>query len=337
MKDALDITISVVVACTAQTAALLPDTLKAILAQSSPSHDIIVVEDGAVPRLPTMPARQAQRLKLSHLPGGTRPELRNAGLSLAQGRLVAFCDSGDLWKPGHLAVMQEMWRVEPRLLLAYGDAVPLRGNDWGAERSFANAPAGFWDGQRSLGPLLSVFDRPPLLRLLDFQPFLPSALVAERGFLKTLGGWDCAWGGHPGHDFATALRLARHAPFGIMHQAMVGVRTEAEGPAYAQAVNMTEALALDHALAQDEMLRPQASAIQAATTRRRRAALDIAFMRGDFAAVQEIAALLPQEERGPPTRLKLGLAALPAPLRRAGSAALLGLGSSRSSARWPSN
>ncbi|MBC9179968.1 glycosyltransferase family A protein [Pseudoroseomonas ludipueritiae] len=337
MTDRLEINISVVVACTVQTAAWLPETLKSVLAQSSPSHDIIVVENGAVPELPPMSARQARRLRLLHRPRGSRAELRNAGLAAARGALVAFCDSGDLWKPSYLAIMREMWRVEGRLLLAYGDAVPLRGNAWGAERSFANAPAGFWDGQRSLGPLLSVFDRPPMLRLLDFQPFLPSGLVADRGFLEAAGGWDTACGQRPGNDFATTMRLARHAPFGIMHQAMVGVRPEAEGPAHAQAVNMGEAAVLQDALAHDERLWPQAAAIRAAIIRRRQAALDIAFARGDFAALQEIAALLPRRERLSPTRLKLGLAALPAPLRRAGSAALFGLASSRLPARWPGN
>jgi len=337
MRNTSEIHISVVVACTARTAALLPGTLKAVMAQTSPSHDIIVVEDGAVPELPSMPAREARRLRLLPLPGAARPALRNAGLAAAQGMLVAFCDSGDLWKPSYLAIMREMWRVEPRLLLSYGDAVPLQGDTWGAERGFANAPAGFWDGQRSLGPLLSVFDQPPMLRLLEFQPFLPSALVAQRGFLETVGGWDTACTLLPGHDFATALRLARHAPFGIMQRAMVGVRPEADGPAHAQAVNMGEARILERALARDETLWSQSQVIRAAIARRRQAALAIAFARGDLAAVQEIAALLPQRERSSPTLLKLGLAALPAPLRRAGSAALFSLGASRTSSRWPGN
>lgn len=337
MKDALEANISVVVACTVQTAALLPETLKAIMAQSSPSHDIIVVHAGPVPALPSISAWQRRRLKLLHLSQGTRAELRNAGLAMARGALVAFCDSGDLWKPSYLAIMREMWRVEPRLLLAYGDTVPLKGDVWGVERSFASAPAGFWDGQRSLGPLLSVFNRPPMLRLLDFQPFLPSGLVANRAFLEAVGGWDITSGQHAGSDFATALRLARHAPFGIMHQAMVGVRPEAEGPAHAQAVNMAEASVLEHALACDEGLRPQAGAIRAAIIRRRQAALDIAFTRRDFAAMQEIAVLLPWKERRSPTRLKLGLAALTAPLRRAGGTAFFGLKPPRVPARWPGN
>ena len=337
MRDVPEIHISVVVACTAQTASLLPGTLKAILAQSSPSHDIIVVEDGAVPKLPSMPARQARQLRLLHQPGDTRAQLRNAGLAVATGALVAFCDSGDLWKPSYLAIMREMWRVEPRLMLAYGDTVPLKGAGWGTERSFSGAPAGFWDEQRSLGPLLSVFDRPPWLRLLDFQPFMPSGLVAERGFLEAAGGWETACGQRPGDDFATALRLAHHTPFGIMQRAMVGVRPKAADLAEAQALNMGEAAVLEHALDHDDRLWPQASTVQAAIIRRRRTALDIAFARGDFAAVQDIARLLPPSEGLSPTRLKMGLAALPAPLRRAGSAALFGLGSSRVTARWLGN
>jgi glycosyltransferase involved in cell wall biosynthesis len=338
MMNCSEASISVVVACTARTAALLPATLKAILAQSCPPQDVIIVDDGTLKSLPSLPSRQARRLRLLHQPCATRPELRNAGLAAARGRLVAFCDSGDLWKPGYLAIMGEIWREEPGLLLAYGDAVPLRGDEWGTERGFASAPAGFWDGQRSLGPLLSVFGRPPVLRLLDFQPFLPSGLVADRGFLDAVGGWDTAPGQRPGCDFATALRLGCHAPFGIVHQAMVGIRPEAGGPANAQAVNMGEAWVLDDALAGDNaMLRQHAPLVRAAIARRRQAALDIAFMRRDYTAVQEIAALLPEAERLSPTRLKLGFASLPAPLRRAGSAALSSLGSFRGPMRWSDN
>jgi hypothetical protein len=331
MKREAEAGISVVVASTARTAAFLPATLAAILAQTRPSDDVIVADDGSLQSLPPLPPQQLRRLRLLQGAGEIRPDLRNAGLAVALGRQVAFCDSGDLWKPGYLAAMAEMWRAEPGLLLACGDTLPIRGESWGSTRSFAHAPNGFWDGQRSLGPLMSIFDQPPMLRLLDYQPFFPSCLVADRDFLNTVGGWDVMPERRTGCDLATALRMAAHAPFGIMHRALVGIRPNPASPATAQEAHVAEACVLEHALATHEALRPHEALVRVAIAGRRQAALGIAFERGDFAAMHDMAALLPSSERAPPTRLRLGVAALPAPLRRA---AVRGLGSLRGAARW---
>lgn len=303
----------------------LQATLDSIMAQTLVALEVIVVH-GTLSGLSRLPmGRHANRLRVLQVADGDGPTLRNAGLEAARGRLVAFCDSGDLWKPGYLKAMMEMWQVEPRLLLAYGDVVSVRGGMWQAERQFSEAPAGFWDGQRSLGPLMSTFDLPPLLRLLRFQPFMPSALVADRTFLSAEGGWDSTPGPRAGCDLATTLRLARRAPFGIMHRALVGVREDDVSEADLQAIHLGHALVLEQALTTCPQLQAHAAEAKAAIARWRQAALDIAFARGDFRGVQDIAALLPRRERPPPTRLKLGVARWPAPLRRAGSAALLGL------------
>jgi hypothetical protein len=308
-------------------------TLESVMAQKLVPLEVIVVQ-GEAAHHPPLPAG-CHRLQVLHVANGNGPHLRNAGLAAARGQLVAFCDGGDLWKPGYLASMAEMWRAEPGLKLAYGDVVPMRDGTWKAERRFSRAPAGFWEGQRSLGPLMSVFDRPIVSRLLDFQPFQPSALVAERGFLCAAGGWS-TMPDQPAGDFATALRLAGHKPFGIMHRALVGVREDDLTEAGLQAMHLGRAWVLEHALASSAPLRPYGAAVQASICQHRRAALDIAFASGDFHGVREIAALLPRDRRPPPTRLKLGLARWPDPLRRAGSAALLGLASFRPTPRKPS-
>jgi hypothetical protein len=325
--------ISVVVS-SAKGISQLRATLESVTAQKLAPLEVIVVH-GEAAQHPLLPAgRHGLPPQVLHVAKGNGPQLRNAGLAAARGHLVAFCDGGDLWKPGYLAAMAEMWRVEPGLRLAYGDVVPMRDGTWKAERRFSQAPAGFWEGQRSLGPLMSVFDQPIVPRLLGFQPFQPSALVAERRFLCAAGGWSAA-PDQPAGDYATALRLVGHKPLGIMHRALVGVREDDVTPASLQAMHLNRAWVLEQALASSAPLQPCAAAVQASICRHRRAALDIAFASGDFHAVQEIAALLPKNRRPPPTRLKLGLARWPAPLRWAGSAALLGLASFRVMPRKP--
>jgi len=306
---------------------LLPATLDAILGQTLPPLEVIVVDDGSTDATPAVLHRYEPRIRVLRVPNGGDLAARNAGMALARGQLLAFCDSDDLWQPDYLATMQRMWVEEPGLRCAFGDFVVVRDGVWESTRKFAAAPAGFWDGLRSVAPDMSVFDAPIQDRLLDFQPFFPSCLVADRHFMLSIGGWDESVGRRVGSDFATALRLAEHAPFGVMHQALVGIRKHGGNfSGDVQAMNLGDAWILDHVLATRPAAARHAAAFRASAASRRRQALDTAFARGDFAAVRQIAALLPPQEQSARLRLKTRIAGWPSwPRQLAGQGlALLG-------------
>jgi hypothetical protein len=310
--------------------ALLPATLDAILAQSPPAREVILVDDGSTDGTAAMvAARYAGRVALCRIANAGDLAARNAGLARATGRLVAFCDSDDLWRPGYLAAMTALWQAEPGLRVAFGNFMLVRDDTWQEMAKFTAAPPGFWDGLRPV-PGGGVFDAPIVARLLAFQPFFPSAMVAERRFLQGLGGWDTSVGRIVGTDFATALLLAEHPPLGVLHAALVGIRKHAQNySGDVQAMNLGDAAILEMVLAQRPSLAPLAGAIRASVARRRVAALEIAFARGDHAAVRAIHALLPAPARGGAVAVKAGVASLPAALRSVASAALLAAGSAR--------
>ncbi|RKK02236.1 glycosyltransferase [Pseudoroseomonas wenyumeiae] len=318
--------ISVVVP-TYNRAALLPATLDAILSQTLRPLEVIIVDDGSTDDTAAVLARYGRRLRVLRVPNGGDLKARNAGLAEATGDLVAFCDSDDLWKPGFLAAMLRMWQVEPALRVAFSDFVIIRDDVWQEDRKFADAPPGFWDGLRPLGASMSVFDQPIVERLLDFQPFFPSCMVADRRFLLEVGGWDVSVGRRVGCDFATILRVAEHAPFGILQQPLVGIRKHAANhSADVQAMNLGDAWILEHLLAERPSWQPHAAAVRASVAARRMQALEIAFARRDYQAVREIAAMLPALQ-SPRLRLKAQVARLPPLVREASGAVLLSLGS----------
>ena len=309
-------------------AALLPATLDAILGQTAPPQEVIVVDDGSTDETPGVLRRYGARIRVLTVRNGGDLAARNAGLAIATGRLVAFCDSDDLWQPTYLATMQRMWEEEPGLRFAFGDFVVVRDGVWESEHKFAAAPPGFWDGLRSIGPRMAVFDMPVQQRLLDFQPFFPSCLVADRDFLAAQGGWDESVGRRVGSDFATALRLTEFAPFGVMHQALVGIRKHAGNfSADVQAMNLGDAWILDHVLATRPAARAHAAAFRRSAASRRMQALDTAFARGDYNAVQDIALLLAPQDQSSRLRMKARIAGWPALPRQAAGAALLSVGS----------
>ncbi len=319
-----------VVVPTYNRAGFLAETLAAILDQTRPPDDVVVVDDGSSDDTPSVLARYAPRVKTLRIANSGELVARNTGIAALATDLVAFCDSDDLWRDGYLAAMERLWRAEPRTRAAYGDFVIVRDGVWEETSKFAGAPPGFWEGLRPLGPESGVFDAPIVARLIAYQPFFPSAMVVARRFFREAGGWDEAVSRTVGTDFATALRMAEHAPLGVVRAPLVGIRKHGDNySADGQKMNLGDARVLEHVLRTRPSLAPHAALIRASIARRRRDALETAFARGDFAAVREIHALLPAAERGGKIAVKHAVAALPAPLAKPLAAVLLAAGSAR--------
>jgi glycosyltransferase involved in cell wall biosynthesis len=300
-------------------ATLLPATLDAVLSQVPAPAEVIVVDDGSTDETAAVAAgyaaHPASSVRVVTIRNSGDLAARNAGLRAAGADRVAFCDSDDVWRPGFLAAMESLWQAEPNLGAAWGDFVVVRDDVWSARSKFADAPPGFWDGLRPVGPDAGVFDFPIVARLLAFQPLFPSCMVADRRFLLSLGGWDEGVGRTLGSDFATALLLAEH-PVGIVQKPLVGIRKHAGNfSADVQAMNLGDAFILDNVLSRRPSLAPLAEDIRASIVRRRTQALDTAFARGDFKAVRRIAAMLGRVSGK--TRIKQMVAGLPEPVRSA--------------------
>lgn len=322
-------TISVVVP-TYNRAALLPATIDALLAQTSPADEIIVVDDGSRDATRAVVDGYGRALNYLRIENSGELVARNTGVGVAKGDLIAFCDSDDLWRPGFLGAMAGLWRLEPRTRVAYADFVVVRGGRWEEASKFAGAPAGFWDDLRMVSSDSGVFDRPVVDRLIRYQPFFPSCMVVERRSFIAIGGWDERVNRMVGMDFATTLRVAEHAPFGVVRRPLVGIRKHDGGfSADVQAMNLGDSRVLELVLAERPSLAPHADAIRRSIAERRLAAFDTAFARGDFKAVRDIARLLPEATRSASARTKRLVATLPAPLARVAAGALLAAGTAR--------
>lgn len=308
----------------------LPETLDAVLAQSRAPQEVIVVDDGSTDETSSILAAYGPHIRTIRIGNSGDLVARNIGLHAATGEFVAFCDSDDLWRPNFLAEMSALWAVEPQVKAAFSSFVLIRQVHWESASKFLGASAGFWEGLRRVGDGLAVFDRPIVERLLLFQPFFPSCLMARRDFFLDVGGWDDSVGRVVGGDFATALRLAEHAPFGIVERALVGIRKhDSNFSGDVQAMDLGDAKVLEHVLTTRPWLSGHAVHFRASIVQRRRAVLDTAFTRRDFAGVRAIYALLPPERRWSLARIKRLVAGLPVPLRGICTGLLLALGSAR--------
>ena len=293
-------------------AALIGETLDAVLAQTVPPDEVIVVDDGSTDGTAAALARFGASVRYLPIPNSGDMVARNTGLRAASGGLVAFCDSDDVWTPGFLRVMSAQWQAEPRLVACYADFRILRGGALSDRSKFDDAPEGFWAGLRATGPEAGVFDRPPLPNLLFFQPFFPSCMAVSRAAFMALGGWDEGVSRIVGCDFATTARVAMAPPLGVVRRALVGIRKhDSNFSGDSERMNLGDARVLDHLLRTRPELAPYRAAMEWSMGDRRRAALNGAFVRGDFAAVREIYRLLPSGMRGARQRAKRAVAGLP--------------------------
>jgi glycosyltransferase involved in cell wall biosynthesis len=178
--------ISVVIASYNHAAYIL-ETLESVLAQTAPAHEIIVVDDGStddtVARVRSRWPEGGPVTLLTQANGGQLAAWIT-GVRHARGELVALLDSDDLWQPGYLAAMQDLWQRHPALGHAYcnmekfgekGGLLLRKRRDRSSRHlgsSVLNgAFGGRWQGTATSG---NVLERALLLRIVD----LPAELVS---------------------------------------------------------------------------------------------------------------------------------------------------------------
>jgi glycosyltransferase involved in cell wall biosynthesis len=103
-------------------ATLLAETLDSVLAQSFTGFELIVVDDGSIDDTGAMIKRDYPQVRYVYQPNGGPAAARNAGVGLAQGEYIAFCDHDDLWNPGHLQALVDGFAAHREAALVFDNA-----------------------------------------------------------------------------------------------------------------------------------------------------------------------------------------------------------------------
>jgi glycosyltransferase involved in cell wall biosynthesis len=293
-------------------ATLIGATLEAIFAQTLPPAEVIVVDDGSTDNTAEV-ARRWNLCRVIEARNGGAAGARHAGVLASRGERIAFCDSDDLWRPGHLAALAAAFALAPQAGFAFTNFVHVVDDQWDGRDKFAAAPAAFWRPFRELSPAVLLADRPVFEELLTFQPVFPSCTAMTRAFYDRAGGYDAAFGRLPSEDLEFTLRCAMHAPIAAVREPTVGVRKHPgnhSGNQLAQLCGEIEIL-------QSMRRRPgidagRQAALREQIVKRTGEAFEAAFAKGDWPLIRRLAHELPRGEGSLKRRLKRLIASAPA-------------------------
>jgi glycosyltransferase involved in cell wall biosynthesis len=283
----------------------ISETLDAILSQTRPVQEIVVVDDGSTDNTQEVLRRYASRVISVKVANGGDLRAKNIGLEKLQTDLVSFCDSDDLWEADFAEVMSRQWDYTPDLQVCYANFRILTGTDVRPTTKFDDAPGGFWSDADWVGEGCGVFRAPYIERLMEFQPFFPSCMIAARSAFLARGGWDDSVGRILGCDFGTAIKISVTPPVGFVLKPLVRIRKHAGNfSADTEKMNLGDALVLEHVLRVLPEAKSVADSITRSIAKRRAEAIDSAFSRKDFQTFNKYYPGLPCEFRDTKRRIK---------------------------------
>jgi glycosyltransferase involved in cell wall biosynthesis len=149
--------------------------ISSALGQTLSDLEVIVVDDGSTDSTSNVVDTLTDpRVRLISQANAGAGAARNAGIEAARGRWVAFLDADDLWLPTKLETQLDVVRASPGAMAAQSSVY------------FVD------DHLRFLSVERCSRSHDGLLDVLRFKntPAAPSTLVADRGLLAEIGGFD---------------------------------------------------------------------------------------------------------------------------------------------------
>jgi GT2 family glycosyltransferase len=157
--------------------AYIGETISSVLAQTFPSFELLVVDDGSSDDTVAVVegfARRDSRVVLLRQPNNGAATARNRAIRTARGRYFALIDSDDLWMPEFLAAQHQLLENHQELAVISANAINLGGE---------------WDGQpwKAASDALTPVS---LTQMLEVEDSLCIAAVLRREVAETIGGFD---------------------------------------------------------------------------------------------------------------------------------------------------
>jgi len=205
----------------------LEEALEAILGQTYPATEIIVVDDGSTDHTPDILARYGKRITAIRITNSGCTVARKTAVDASSSPWLAFCDSDDIWLPHHLERRATLLEKYPAVDFSFANG-QFFGPTAVDSCIYDYAPAGWWEnlGVANADQCL-LLDQGFYVPLLRFNPAWPSTVLLSRALYDKVGGIDPRYAymvaedgdimrkavlhGTTLCDFAVTVRQRRHA------------------------------------------------------------------------------------------------------------------------------
>jgi glycosyltransferase involved in cell wall biosynthesis len=106
----------------------LPHAISSVLAQTNSDLELIVVDDGSTDDTPAAVEPYLDRIRYVRRAHEGKAAARNAAVQLAEGELVAFCDSDDCWFPDRIERQLRAFEQRPDAGMVHGHIALIDGD-----------------------------------------------------------------------------------------------------------------------------------------------------------------------------------------------------------------
>ncbi len=105
----------------------LAETLRALLAQTYASYEIIIVDDGSTDATSGIAHAFSEdpKVRIVRQPNRGLAGARNTGIATAKGSVIGFCDADDLWEPEKLALHVAHLEKNPQVGISFAGSAMI--------------------------------------------------------------------------------------------------------------------------------------------------------------------------------------------------------------------
>ena len=174
--------------------------IESVLAQTFQDFELIVVDDGSTDQSAAIASRYP--ITLIRQPNRGVSSARNAGIQASHGKIVAFLDSDDLWKPKKLEAHHRFFQENPDFKIHQTDEIWIRKGKFLNKKKIHQKKEGF------------IFYDSLHLCLIS-----PSAVAIKKELFDEVGLFDESF--EVCEDYELWLRITKRYPVGFTPEPLV--------------------------------------------------------------------------------------------------------------------